>query len=493
LALIFAGVLIGRACRAADRPNVVMILADDLGWGDTSCYGATKVRTPNIDRLAAAGVRFTDAHSPSSVCTPSRYNLLSGRYAWRTWAGCGCVWANDPMMIDVGRTTVASLVKSAGYHTACIGKWHLGFGRPGGEGWDELLGPDYNRDLSPGPLEVGFDYYFGVPHVGQFPHVLIEDHRVLGLRGDDPMRLVLDPRPEYRQPYTSRTRVPPPAHHVQGGKSAEYVEEDLAITLAHKAVAWIEAQKTDEPFFLYFAPRNIHAPLKPNARFRGTSAIGVYGDFINELDWSVGRVLDALDRKGVAERTLVIFSSDNGAVQRGRGGKAPTDGHTPNGPFRGYKTELYEGGHREPLLVRWPGRVKAGATSDYLVALTDVLATLSELLDKPLPRDGGEDSFSFLHVLLGRAAAGPVRESLVHDAHFGLYAIRRGPWKLLMCQGGGGNGWDPKVDPAQPPGQLYNIAEDRGETANLYVKHPEVVEQLTRLFERIRASGRSRP
>ena len=322
---------------AFERPNVVFILADDLGYGDLSCYGATKVATPNIDRLAAEGRRFTDAHSPASVCTPSRYNLLSGRYAWRTWARTGTVWGNDPLMIEEDRFTLADLFKQQGYVTACIGKWHLGFGKPDTPGWDKILGPDYNRELKPGPLEVGFDYYWGFPHVGQKPHVIIENHRVLGLQEKDPLSILPDPRPSYDQDYLHRPRVGREGVarlEVEGGLHARYQHEDLAIMLTERAVRYIENQRGDQPFFLYLAHRNIHGPLIPAKRFEGQSSIGVYGDFLLEFDWSVGQVLDALDNKGFTDNTLVIFSSDNGAVVTyGPVDRAEVNGHYVNGPF----------------------------------------------------------------------------------------------------------------------------------------------------------------
>jgi arylsulfatase A len=494
LVLLLAAIQGVRARAAASpRPNIVVILADDLGYGDLSCYGATKVRTPHCDRLAREGMRFTDAHSPASVCTPTRYNLLTGRYAWRTWEPHSCVWSDDPLLIEDGRLTVAGLLKSAGYRTACIGKWHLGFGRPGMPGWDDRLGPDYNGELRPGPLEVGFDYFFGIPHVGQFPHVFIENHRVVGLRPDDPLRLIPDPRTAGRRSYRDRLNLTP-AHTFTGGQDAFYQHEELALRLTGKAVAWIEAQ-TKEPFFLYFALRNVHAPLKPNPRFRGHSEIGVYGEFLQEMDWCVGEVLGALDRRGLASNTLVVFSSDNGAVQMGH---RPADivdyqGHKANGPLRGQKTEAYEGGQRVPLLVRWPGRVRAGAASAALVALTDVLATVAELLERPLPADAGEDSFSFLPALLGRPPSGPVRDTLVMSSNQGLWAIRQGNWKLILGQGGGGLGWKTaRNDPNQPPGQLYHLGDDLGERTNVYDRYPQKVTELKALLQRIQTTRASR-
>jgi arylsulfatase A len=528
--LAFTAVLLAPlvALHAADgskrvsKPNIIFILADDLGYGDLGCYGATKVKTPNIDRLAREGMRFTDAHSPASVCTPSRYNLMTGRYCWRTWAGHGTIWANDPLLIDDARLTVASLLQSAGYFTGCVGKWHLGFGRPGTPGWDDMLGPDFNAELRPGPLDVGFNYFYGMPAVGQHPNIFIEGRRVVGLDPRDPIRFINDPRPEYRVNYLQRPRSSPTNLQMASGKSAEYIFEDAALRLTEKAVAFIE-QHRDTPFFLYLAHRNIHAPLRPNARFAGTSEIGVYGDFIHELDWSVGEVLGALDRLKLTENTLVFFSSDNGGVQAyKRIDHAEIAGHRINGPLRGQKTEVYEGGHREPFIARWPGRVKAGSESRQLFALTDVLATYADLLGLPLPHEAAEDSFSFAAALRSESDAVGARQSLVNDSMMGLYSIREGPWKLIVGQGGGGSysedhspppvpnpakppldeeGLDqafaasppPAPNPTELPGQLYNLDNDVGETKNLYNEKPDLVARLTALLEKVRNDGRSRP
>ena len=487
-----------QASPSVSKPNIIFILADDLGYGDLGCYGATKVKTPNIDRLAREGMRFTDAHSPASVCTPSRYNLMTGRYCWRTWASHGTLWANDPLLIDDGRLTVAALLKRAGYFTGCIGKWHLGFGRPGTPGWDDALGPDFNAELRPGPLETGFDYFYGMPAVGQHPNIFIEGRRVVGLDPRDPIRFINDPRPEYRVGYLQRPRTAPTNLQMTSGQSAEYIFPDAALRLTGKAVAFIE-QHCDAPFFLYLAHRNIHAPLRPNARFAGTSEIGVYGDFIHELDWSVGEVLGALDRLKLAENTLVFFSSDNGGVQDyKRIAHAEIAGHRINGPLRGQKGEVFEGGHREPFIARWPGHVQAASESRQLIALTDVLATCAELQGLPLPHDGAEDSFSFAPVLLGKAAGAAARQSLVNDSVMGVFSIREGSWKLIFGQGGGGaypqeHAPAPAPQPAEPPGQLYNLDDDLGETKNLYHEQPERVARLTALLEKLQKDGRSRP
>jgi len=485
-------------------PNIVFILADDLGYGDLGAYGATKVRTPNMNRLAEEGMRFTNAYSPHSVCTPTRYSLMTGRYAWRTWNGHITVWANDPLLIDTSRLTLPKLLKQDGYKTALIGKWHLGFGSPESPGWDPLRGPDYNRALKPGPPEVGFDYFYGIPHVGQKPHVFIENHQVVGLSEGDSMAIVLDDRWLNRANFLQRIGVP--RHQFSGNESARYEHEDLALHLTEKAVGYIEEQNDDESFFLYFAHRNVHGPLRPNERFQGTSEIGIYGDFVHELDWSIGEILDALDRKGLAENTIVFLSSDNGAVRNYLDARrVDFSGHYINGPFFGQKTEAYEGGVHVPLLVRWPGVTEAGSQSDQIVALTDMLATMAEFTDYELPWNAGEDSFSFLHELQNRPPDQPTRDHVVVDATSGLMGIRKGPWKFITGQGGGGVNWNEEEnyrilthewnhpdDPENPPGQLYNLAEDIGEKQNLYYENYKKVVELQALMRKIKYSGRSR-
>ena len=473
----------------SEKPrNIVLILADDLGYGDLSAYGATRYGTPNIDRLAREGMLFTDGHSPHPVCTPTRYGLMTGRYSWRTWAGTANVWSDDPLLIEDGQYTLPMLLKASGYRTGIVGKWHLGYGRPGAASWSES-GVDYNGYIAPGPLEVGFDYYFGIPHVGQQPHVFIENHRVLGLRRESPLRLHRDDRWLGRTSHLERFGFPP-RHHFTGGLGALYDHRDLALRLTAKAESWIR-DHSDEPFFLYFAHRNTHGPIIPNERFRGTSGIGVYGDFVVELDWSVGRILDTLDDLGLASETLVLFSSDNGAVVRN------LPGHRVNGPLRGQKTEAYEGGHRVPLLARWPGEIEAGSRSDALVALTDMLATFAELLRADLPAGAAPDSFSFLGTLLGREPGTVSRSSLVVNGFRGAYGLREGDWKLLMMQGGGGRnvgggGWNPYDYRRDIPyGQLYNLRVDLAEQHNRYADQPDRVHRMMRLLKRIRSSGTS--
>lgn len=481
---------------SAEKPNIVFILADDLGYGDLSCYGASKVKTPNIDRLAREGRTFSDAHSPHSVCCPTRYSLMTGRYSWRTWAKTANVWSTDPMLIEDDQHTLPKLLKESGYETALIGKWHLGYGRPGAPGWDDVRGIDYNGKIAPGPLEAGFDYYFGVPHVGQEPHVFIENHHVVGLTPDSPLELVMDDRWRHRPSYLER-HMYPPRHHFDGGKGAVYRQQDVALKLTEKSLEWLKqsAKNEDKPFFLYFAHRNVHGPYAPNERFVGKSEIGVYGDFLLELDWSVGQILDTLDTLNLTNNTLVFFSSDNGGVQMGHkpASFVNHNGHMTNGALRGQKTESLEGGHRVPLLARWPGRIKAGSSSAALVALTDTMATLAELLESELPEGAGPDSISYLGTLLDREPKEPIRRVLVHDNYRGGYGIRVDDWKLLMIQGGGGIGWSPwDNDRSKPNGQLYNLREDIKELDNRYEHQPERVAEMVERLRAIRISPSSK-
>jgi arylsulfatase A-like enzyme len=504
---VVLGTGIGRGAEptTARHPNIVVILADDLGYGDVACYGATQVKTPSIDRLARDGMRFTAAHSPSSICTASRYNLMTGRYCWRgagpehrraewdqwhnepamkgdAWIGHVAIESNEPLLVNEGRMTLGSLLKSAGYATACVGKWHLGFGRAGMDGWDAALGPDWNRDLVPGPREVGFDYYFGLPIVNSSePKVFVENHRVVGLDPADPIRLVESPLPTGRLQFK-----------MTGGQKARFNPEQIDERFTEMGIAWMEqAAARKQPFFLYLALSSPHRPFAPAPRFKGTSAMGIRGDVIHELDGRVGEVLAALERLQVAENTLLIFASDNG----GERGQNP--GLAVNGTLRGLKTEVYEGGHRVPFIVRWPGRVQAGTESTQLVALTDLMATFADVAGCSLPHDAAEDSFTFLPYLTGAQDTAHTRPYLVTDSMLGMLAIQEGPWKLIVGQGGGG--YYPRnleayaPDPSAPPGQLYNLADDLGETKNRYTERPEIVARLTALLEKCRKDGRSRP
>lgn len=471
-----------------NRPNIVLILADDLGYGDLSCYGAKKVQTPNVDRLAREGIQFMDAHAPSAVCTPSRYSVLTGRYCWRTQLKVDCLFGYDPLLIEDGRLTTASMLKSIGYSTAVIGKWHLGFGRDH---------PDWNGELKPGPLEVGFDYYFGYPVTNaQAPYVYVENHRVVGLDANDPIRI--GPESKTATQY--------------GGKAARYKADEMTITLTHKAVDYIE-RNSSHPFFLYFQPPTVHTPYTPNARFHGTSQCGVYGDFIHELDWSVGEILSALERTGIAENTIVILTTDQGGLYDR---EAYDMGHRVNGPLLGQKTDVWEGGHRIPFLARWPGRITPGTRSNELISTIDLMATAAAITGIELPQDAAPDSFNVLPALVGNGSGKPVRGgALILESYTGMLGVREGDWMLILGRGSGGStteyfkhygmwleelgrsttGWAVTSmgapDPHLPPGQLYNLAHDLGEAENLYTQHPDIVQRLTSILIDYRTTGRS--
>lgn len=446
-----------------DKPNIIFIMADDLGYGDVSCYGATKVKTPSIDRIAKEGMRFTDAHTPAAVCSPTRYGVLTGRYCWRSQLKKWVCRSNDPLLIEKDRMTVAALLKSAGYTTGCVGKWHLGFGEKK---------PDWNGQLKPGPLEVGFDYYFGVPTSNNWPpFVYVENHRVVGRREDE--FIEVDDRKEIR------------------GIAAKRKDEEIALVQTDKVVKFIERNK-DKPFLLYFATCNVHHPYTPNARFKGSSECGVRGDFIYELDWTVGEVLKTLDRLKLSDNTLIIVTSDNGGEQHESVGKTK---HRENGALRGQKADIYEGGHRVPFVARWPGRIKAGTTCDEVVCLTDLIATCAAIVGAEVPDNAGEDSYNILPALLDQKRNKPIREATVHHSGGGMFSIRQGQWKLVQGRGSGGFSKPKfiKSKQGEPKGQLYNLDKDPAETNDVWSQHPEIVERLTKLLEKYKKEGRSRP
>lgn len=488
--------------RAETPPNVVVIFADDLGYGDTSCYGSTKVRTPNIDQLAREGRRFTDAHAASAVCTPSRYCLLTGEYAFRRdhWAP---VFLKVGLIVDPEQTTVADVMKRSGFNTACIGKWHLGFG-------DET--PNWNGDLKPGPLELGFDYYFGMPVVNSHPpFVYVENHRVVGLDPDDPF--VYDEVAE-TPIHLEKMGI----NQIGGAKAAHALYNDnyVGTTLAGKAVSWIKENK-DDPFFLYFATTNIHHPFTPHPRFQGTSEAGRYGDFIHELDWIVGEVTRTLEEEGLAENTLIIFTSDNGGMINLGGQNAWKLGHNQNGDLLGFKFDAWEGGHRVPFIARWPGKIPAGSVSNQLISNVDLLATLAALTDTDLQKGEGPDSFNILPALTGEPKK-PIRSHLVLAAFRKTHlSLRDGDWMYIPARAGGGfsspelgthpfggfaaldfagevnsdmeNG---KIKPDAPKEQLYNLRSDLRQSTNVIRDYPEIAEAMRRRLEEIRASNGTR-
>jgi arylsulfatase A len=473
--LIFAIAVSGPSGRAQveKAPNIIIILADDLGYGSAGCYGANPdlIRTPHIDRLAREGMRFTEAYATGSVCSPTRYALVTGRYCWRSSLSSGeVVNTFDPLLIEPSRPTVASVLKSKGYATAMIGKWHLGYGT--------AKRVDYTQELIPGPLELGFDHQFAVPqNHNDVTRAFVEDHKVFGLRS---------------------TKLTPSPGNI-GLDAPQRDDPETEGLLADRAVAWLEKQTTAKPFFLYFAPIAVHEKITPSAESAGSSKAGPYGDFIHDLDRSVGRILDTLDRLKLANNTLVFFSSDNGGVL-GKPSSVETQaaiaGLKINGSVRGGKHDVWEGGFRVPMIARWPGHVQAGATSDQLVGSVDYLATLAAVVGEPLPPPApdaaGPDSFNFLSALLGTAKS-PIRPQLLLQSSKGVYAIRQGPWKLIASGGvETKDGKRRKTPEDSGRAELFNLKNDPGEQHDVSAEHPELVQELTVILDRDRKQGYSR-
>jgi len=492
----------GSGPRADDPPNIVYILADDMGYGDVACLNPdSKIPTPHLDRLAREGMRFTDAHSPSAVCTPTRYSLLTGRYCWRSVLKKSVLWPWDGPLIEPGRLTAGALLKAHGYATACIGKWHLGWDWPTSDGSriNDELAPgvhhakkrtafgkniDFSRPINGGPTARGFDYYFGDDVPNFPPYCFIENDCTLGIPDAD--------KPEGMFGH-------------DGPMQAGWDLEDVLPALAQKAVDYIEAppgaapfnKAQGRPFFLYFPLTAPHTPIAPDVAFQGKSAAGRYGDFVCQVDDTVGRVMKALKETGQDQSTLVIFTSDNGSPGRdGTGMSGPVSsvrrfGHNPSHIFRGTKADIWDGGHRVPFFARWPGHIAAGSTSGETVCHADLMATCADLLGSRLPDDAGEDSFSILPILLGDGPGTPARPAVVHHSSNGMFAVRQGKWKLVLGRGSGG--WSGGGGKDDPPGQLYDLAADPSEKNNLYERHPGVVERLSGLLETFEREGRSRP
>ncbi|HOZ45417.1 MAG TPA: arylsulfatase [Candidatus Hydrogenedentes bacterium] len=471
------------AAKASNMPNIVYILADDLGYGDVSCLNRdSKIRTPNIDRIGREGMVFTDAHSPSAVCTPTRYGILTGRYPWRSTLKQGVLDGYSRHLISPERMTVASLLKQHGYHTACVGKWHLGWdwALREGQGKAEDGSVDYAKPVQHGPRDLGFGYNFCIPaSLDMPPYVYIEDDACVAL----------------------------PTAHAEGGGDYAFWRpgealpgfdcHDVLPTLTAKAVEYIQDRAdAGGPFFLYFPLTAPHTPIVPNEPFKDASGLNPYADFVMEVDAVVGRVLDALDSHGLAENTLVVFTSDNGCSPKANFPLLEKLGHDPSYVFRGYKADIFEGGHRIPYLVRWPNVVPAGAMCAETVCLTDLLGTAAAIVGATLPDNAGEDSYSLLPVLRGEVLAAPLREATVQASINGSLSIRQGRWKLELCSGSGG--WSPpKPQEARtmglPPIQLYDLEKDVAETLNVCDQHPEIVERLTRLLGQYVENGRSTP
>ncbi len=476
ITLLYAGTLVtfgGAPAEEVPAPNIVVILADDLGYGDVSSYYPEgKIQTPHIDRLAAGGMSFTNAHTPSAVCTPTRYGLLTGRYCWRTERKHGVLLGESPPLIEPERLTVAELLRDNGYATKMVGKWHLGMN------W-----ADWDDDITGGPLDHGFDEFFGYSASSSMP------------------------------PYTyirGRNFVEAPTEHFAGDSSLGMKDGPMAPgfdiyqlqpNLAADAVSYIQGrQGQEQPFFLYFAMTAPHFPIVPTAEFQGSSAIDlVYADFVRQIDADVGRITDALEQAGLVENTLLIFTADNGCAGQADFSALMSQGHNSSAGYRGAKMTVYEGGHRVPFIAHWPARVQAGSTSDALVCLTDLIRTSAAMLSTQLPEDQGVDSYDMLPHLLGTSPANPVRGSVVTHSLKGGFAIQDGDWKLIF-----GSTGDFQKDRDYPNKdaypvheydtfQLYNLASDPREFDNVFADHPEIVEALTTKMTEFVDTGRSTP
>jgi len=451
------------------KPNIVFIYADDLGYGDVGCYGAEMIETPNIDKPASQGMKFTDAHAAASLCSPSRYGLLTGYSPWRlNQKGNGYKLPSD-------RMNIASFLKTQGYHTAAIGKWHLGYSK------------DWNKLPITGPLERGFDYHFGVPmNHNDSTRAYIENHDIVGRKPGEPYKVVK-------------------GQDFPEGLAEPRVEDQVDTVLTSKVVDFI-SESANQPFFVYFTPCTPHTHATPAAKFRGTSKAGTFGDHIHELDSHVATIMQTLDELKLTDNTLLIFCSDNGGNPKDFKGTQNVNlnlaseegnirekfktaridarklGHYVNGPWRDGKGHPYEGGHRVPFIARWPGHIAPGTSSDQLFSFTDMMATFAEICDAHLPDNAGEDSISLLPVLLGDTAAAPKREAifLLGDGKRDGIAICSGQWKMIERRLTGAK-------------ELYDLVNDKGETKDVSADNPDVVERLSAAYEKTKAAGRTRP
>ena len=501
------GILSGCNSGVEQHPNIVYILADDLGYGDVNCLNPdSKISTPNLDQIAREGITLTDAHSGSAVCTPTRYGILTGRYCWRSTLKSSVLWAWDRPLIEPDRMTVGDFLKQHGYTTACIGKWHLGWEWPTYDGslledqvlmgrWDPAIRDslaglvDFSAEIKNGPVSRGFDYYFGDDVPNFPPYCFIENNRTLGI-------------PSMNKP-DSMFGVPGPM--INGWNL-----EDVMPAMTRKAVDYIKAgtgeglfnRDRKKPFFLYFPLTAPHTPIAPTTDFQGTSDAGAYGDFVQEVDWSVGQIMQALKEEGLAENTLLIFTSDNGSPGRdGTDMGGPVNsvrkyGHNSSYIFRGIKADIWEGGHHVPFFARWPGRIIPGSSSDEIICHTDLMAILAAILDEPLSDDFAQDSYNILPALLGEQYDKPIREATVHHSIDGSFSIRQGKWKLELCAGSGGwskPGNQMAGNMGLPEIQLYDLSVDIKEENNLYDQYPEIVKGLSKLLQKYIDDGRSVP
>lgn len=468
------------------KPNIIYVLADDLGYGDISAFNENgKIHTPNIDRIADEGIKFTDAHTASAVCTPTRYSILTGRYNWRSRLKQGVLTGNSKALIPNSRTTVASMLQKNGYQTAFIGKWHLGWDWAlttdtlAGSGWNpsDFDNIDFSKPVTNTPNDLGFDYAYG--HSGSLdmaPYVYVENGRATQI----PDTVTVD-----KGKYTWWR---------EGPTSRDFIHEQVTPHFFEKAINYIKSNEREKPFFLYLALPSPHTPILPLKEWQGKSNLNPYADFVMMIDAYMGRLMAALEAQGMAENTLIIFTSDNGCSPEADFQILAEKGHDPSYIFRGHKADIYEGGHRVPFAVRWPNRISQGQVSDQLVCTTDLMATCAEIVGYELADHEGEDSHSMLPIFeeKGKEAT---RKDIIHHSIDGSFAIRQGDWKLIQNAGSGGWSFPTKKDveaiDTLPPIQLYNLKEDPAETINLQANEPQKVEELTQLLGRHILNGRS--
>lgn len=485
-------------CGCADKPkesefpNIIFVLADDLGYGDIGAYNdLCKIKTPHIDQLASEGLLFSDAHTSSSVCTPTRYGILTGRYNWRTPLKQGVLTGKSKALIPKDRTTVASMLKKAGYNTAFIGKWHLGWDWAlkdkdnfGGNGWDyeDFDNIDFSKPVTHTPNDLGFDYAYG--HSGSLdmaPYVYVENGKVTLL----PDTVTVD-----TGKYTWWRK---------GPTAKDFIHDDVTPNFFRKSFAHIkEMAKKDNPFFLYLALPSPHTPILPTKEWLGKSELNPYGDFVMMIDAYMGELDRVIREAGIEENTLVIFASDNGCSPQADFNLLAEKGHHPSSIYRGHKADIYEGGHRVPYLVKWPAKIKQGIVSDEIICTTDLVATCAEIVGYELSDNEGEDSYSMLPLFKQETLDHPLRGATVHHSVNGSFAIRKGDWKLIMCPDSGGWSYpnpesDKEVIASLPPVQLYNLRLDPGETVNLQAENTEIVNELKSLLAKYIKEGRSTP
>jgi arylsulfatase A-like enzyme len=481
---------------AADKPNFIFILCDDLGYGDVKCLNPSgKIATPHMDAIAARGMMFTDAHSSSAVCSPTRYGVITGRYNWRSRLQSGVLGGLSPRLIEPGRMTVASFLKSKGYATACIGKWHLGMDwvkLPGKEvselnieTVDQVHNVDYSKPIANGPTSVGFDSYFGISaSLDMVPYCFIENDHVTAVPTEN-MKLIMN-------------KGGPVSYTREGPGAPGFTGESVLPAITKRAVETIAKQAADakagKPFFIYLPLNAPHTPILPTPEWRGRSGLNLYADYVMETDDAVGQVTAALEKNGIAENTLLIMTSDNGCSPSADFPTLLAKGHNPSGDFRGNKADIYDGGHHIPFLVQWPAVVKSGGKYDHHVCLVDFMATCADVLGAKLPDNAAEDSVSFLPALKGQTDK-PLRDAIVHHSITGAFAIREGNWKLCLAPGSAG--WSdprPGTEPKDAPRiQLFDMSDDIGERTNVQAQHPDIVAKLTKMLEKQVADGRSTP